>query len=100
MKPLNLSVAALAATMLVPVLTTSASAYQCQAGFTEAKVHKPTRFQARSQARKSWSYKVKTNDGIAWSVWNIASVRSMSCNKAGQRWVCNARAKPCLYAVH
>jgi len=54
---------------------------------------------ARIQPRKSWSLKVKNDRGLAWSVWKIAKNRSMKCKKSGQRWVCTAKAKPCLYVV-
>jgi hypothetical protein len=54
---------------------------------------------SRIQARKSWSIKVKGRLGQAWSVWQIARNKSVKCEKSGQRWVCTAKAKPCLYVV-
>jgi len=99
MKTFSLALVAAVAAMSLPVLTNSASAYQCKTGFTEAQVHKPTRLGAKVQAKKSWAYKVKNDEGLSWSVWKIAGVKSLDCEKAVQRWVCTARAKPCLYVV-
>ena len=100
MKSLQLALAAAVLALSVPtVMTSTASAYQCRHIPTQVKVHKPTRWAARKQARKSWSLKVKNNRGVAWSVWKIARNKSIKCKQAGQRWVCIAKAKPCLYVV-
>ncbi|MEM7427419.1 MAG: hypothetical protein AAF441_15095 [Pseudomonadota bacterium] len=97
MKPATFVLAAAVAAFALPSMTTTASAYVCHSVNTSVKVHKPTRFKARIQARKSWSYKVRQNHGLAWSVWKIAKTKSTKCTKAGQRWVCKASAKPCKY---
>ena len=100
MKPLKIATAAtIAAAAALSFNVTSASAYQCSSGYKQVQVHKPTRVASRRQARKSWTYRVKNDLGLAWSVWKIAQSKSVSCDKAGQRWVCVARAKPCLYTV-
>lgn len=100
MKSLNIALAAAVLAVSVPtVMTSSASAYQCRANYTQVKVHSPTRMAARIQARKSWSIKVKGNLGQAWSVWQIAKKKKMRCKKAGQRYICKAKAKPCLNVV-
>ena len=100
MKSLNIALAAAVLALSVPTLmTNTASAYQCRTNYTQVQVHKPTRSAAREQARKSWSIKVKNNLGQAWSVWQIAKHKRNKCHKAGQRWVCKARAKSCLYVV-
>lgn len=100
MKSLNVVLAAAVLALSVPtVMTSTASAYQCRHIPTQVKVHRPLKMAARIQARKSWSLKVKNNQGVAWSVWNIAKAKSIKCKKAGQRWVCTAKAKPCLYVV-
>jgi hypothetical protein len=100
MTPLKIAMAAAVLAFSVPtVMTTSASAYQCKTGYTQVQVHMPTRMAARKQARKSWSLKVKNDLGLAWSVWKIAKHKSNKCNKSGQRWICKAKAKPCLYVV-
>ncbi len=100
MKSLNIALAAAVLALSAPTLmTNTASAYQCRTNYTKVKVHRPTKSAAREQARKSWSLKVKNNLGQRWSVWQIAKNKSVRCNKAGQRWVCKARAKACLYVV-
>ncbi len=97
MKTLKIATALAIATIALPMTVTAASAYQCVSVYTQAKVHKPTRLGARIQSKKSWTYKVKTNHGLAWSLWQIAKHKTVSCEKAGQRWVCTARAKRCKY---
>lgn len=99
MKTLNLTLVAAAAALCLPLLATSASAYQCKHIATSAKVHAPTKAASRAQSKASWTYKVKNSRGLAWSVWNIAKAKRVKCEKAGQRWVCTARAKPCKYVV-
>ena len=100
MKSLNIVLAAAVLAVSVPtVMTSSASAYQCKTSYTQVKVHRPTKMAARIQVRKSWSIKVKGNLGQAWTVWQIANKKKIRCKKAGQRYICKARAKPCLYVV-
>lgn len=100
MKSLNIALAAAVLALSVPtVMTSTASAYQCRTNYTKVQVHMPTKMAARMQARKSWSYKVKTNQGLAWSVWKIAKNKKIRCKKSGQRFICKARAKACLYVV-
>ncbi len=97
---LKITMAAAVLALSVPtVMTTSASAYQCKTSYTQVQVHMPTKWAARKQARKSWSLKVKNDIHLAWSVWSIAKHKSNKCKKSGQRWVCTAKAKPCLYVV-
>ena len=99
MKILNLTLVAAVAALALPVLATSASAYQCKHISTQVKVHAPTKAASAAQSKASWTIKVKNSRGLAWSVWNIAKAKKVNCNKAGQRWVCIARAKPCKYVV-
>ena len=100
MTPLKIAMtAAVLAFSVSTIMTTSAFAYQCKTGYTQVQVHMPTRMAARTQARKSWSLKVKNDLGLAWSVWNIAKNKSTNCQKSGQRWICTAKAKPCLYVI-
>lgn len=100
MKPLVFAAVVTISLLSMPTMMTStASAYQCRSAHSEVKVHRPTRVASRIQARKSWSIKVEDQMGLAWSVWNIAKDKSINCEKAGQRWVCTARAKACLYVV-
>ena len=100
MKSLNIALAGAVLALSVPtVMTSTASAYQCRHLPTQVKVHRPLQMAARVQARKSWSLKVKNNRGLAWSVWKIAKNKSVKCKKAGQRWVCTAKARPCHYVV-
>lgn len=97
MKPANLVLAAAVAAFVLPAITSNASAYLCHSVSKQVQVHKPTRIGARLQARKSWTHKVRQAHGLEWSVWKIAQTKNVSCNKAGQRWVCVASAKPCRY---
>jgi len=100
MKPLNIALAVAVLALSVPtVMTNTASAYQCRTNFTTVKVHRPTKMAARVQARKSCSYKVKIKQGVAWSVWKIAKNKNVRCKKSGQRFICKAKAKACLYVV-
>ncbi|MEM8685864.1 MAG: hypothetical protein AAGF81_00945 [Pseudomonadota bacterium] len=99
MKTLNLTLVAAVAALCLPVLTTSASAYQCKRIPTQVKVHAPTKAASQAQSKASWTIKVKNSRGLAWSVWNIAKAKKVNCTKAGQRWVCVAKAKPCKYVV-
>lgn len=100
MKSLSLALAGTVLALSVPtIMTSTASAYQCRNLPTQVKVHRPLMLAARRQARKSWSLKVKNNQGLAWSVWKIAKNKSIKCKHGGQRWVCTARAKACKYVV-
>ena len=97
MKPTTLALAAAAAAFALPTMTSSASAYMCMSVKTHAQIHHPVRAVARQQVLSSWSYKVRNNHGLAWSVLKIARAKSGNCSKAGQRWVCVFSARPCKY---
>ena len=99
MKTLNLTLVAAVAALCLPALTTSASAYQCKRIPVKVQVHAPTKAASYVQSKASWTIKVKNSRGLAWSVWNIAKAKKVNCAKAGQRWVCVAKAKPCKYVV-
>jgi hypothetical protein len=53
-----------------------------------------------SLGKGAWTAKVKSRLGLPWSVWNIAKNASISCSKAGNKWRCAAKAKPCKYVVN
>lgn len=77
----------------------SAQAYECKSTVVHAEAHANTRTQARSSARSIWTNTAKSQFGLPWSVWNIATAKSMNCNWTGNQHWCIAEAKPCLYVV-
>ena len=92
-----LALAALGAT--ATLLAGDANAYQCKGYPTQAVgVHK-LRAVAHAKVPKNWAASVKNQFGLSWSVWSIAQVRSVTCNKQPDRWICLASARPCNYVV-
>lgn len=52
---------------------------------------------ARSKARSAWMRKVAANRrlGKSYASWLRASEPAYNCRKAGKRFVCEAKARPC-----
>jgi hypothetical protein len=76
-----------------------AHAYQCKHLPTTASAGAVLKASAQGKAVTAWSSKVKANLGLSWSVWDIASAKSVTCSKVGNTWTCQAKAKPCNYVV-
>jgi hypothetical protein len=97
----KLASAGLAIAILAVLTPQPAAAYQCKHIVTTAtgtaKLIKGT---AQASAKAAWTAKVKSRLGLPWSVWNIAKNASISCSKAGNKWHCAAKAKPCTYVVN
>ncbi len=81
------------------LFTAPAQAYQCKSAYRVAVGKAPAKFMARAKAKKKWSSSTKADHGVPWSLWNIATSKSMNCKKQGGKWRCSAYAKPCLYVV-
>ncbi len=81
--------------------TTSALAYSCKSFPTQAVGIRKRKMAARGASRVGWSNNVKTQFGLAWSVYKIAKQKSISCTYLQniKKWRCLSSAKPCLYAV-
>lgn len=83
--------------------TTPALAYACKSYPTQAVGVRKLKFKAHKVARIGWGNIVKSNLGQAWSVWQIAKNKSITCSKIntsqGKKWRCLASAKPCKYVV-
>lgn len=94
--------AAIAATIAFSFVA-PAHAYQCKTYPTQAVGISKFKHKARVKARKGWSNVVKGQLGQAWTVWQIAQNKHLSCAKintnSGKKWRCLASAKPCLYVV-
>lgn len=76
-----------------------AHAYQCKHLPATASGSAVLKASAQGKATTAWSSKVKSNLGLSWSVWDIASAKSVTCSKVGNTWSCQAKAKPCNYVV-
>jgi hypothetical protein len=49
------------------------------------------------KARAAWRAEVRSHEGIAWALWQLARFKTTKCAKAGEKgsWSCVARARPC-----
>ena len=81
------------------IYSSPAAAYQCKSFPTQSIAFAKVKGIAKIKARNGWSKNVKTQFGLAWSNWNIAKAKSISCSRYQGRWRCLANAKPCLYTV-
>ena len=79
--------------------STPAHAYQCKPSYRIGVGNARGKFMAKARARSKWTSSTKGAYGLAWSVWKIASPKSINCSKQGTKWRCAAYAKPCLYVV-
>ena len=96
-------ISAAAVALLAVAVAAPAQAYQCKSFPTQSVgIHK-LKIKARVKSRINWSANVKSQFGMAWSVWKIAKHKSISCVKintnAGKQWRCLASARPCKYVV-
>jgi len=99
----RIALSSLAATVAAATLAVSlagpAQAYQCKGRLTQTEAIHKVRLKSHAAARSFWSAKVKQAYGLPWSMWKIASAKSVSCRHTGAAWYCIARARPCLYVV-
>jgi hypothetical protein len=94
------SLAGLALALVLSLVGTSgAHAYECKGSVVHAEAIANLRLQARSAARTNWTNAAKAQYGLSWSVWDIASSKSMDCSWTGSKFWCVAEAKPCLYVA-
>lgn len=89
----------LAVTLPVAAAPSTAEAYQCKSTVVHAEALSPKRMKARLSAQKFWADQAKDQFGLPWSVWKIATAKSMNCSWTGNRHWCVAEAKPCYLAV-
>jgi hypothetical protein len=76
--------AAAAITAAISVsLIGSAEAYQCKNSFVQAEAIHKLPAKARASAKAAWTAKAKNSYGLAWSVWDIAAVKSQNCSFTG-----------------
>jgi hypothetical protein len=81
-------------------ITGQAQAYQCKTQNEQASSVGLGQASTLSQARKKWTDAVRSEHGLAWSVYTIASAKQEGCAFAGGgTYACTAKAKPCLYVV-
>jgi len=96
----RISLAALTALAAAAIVFAGpASAYQCKSQPIQAAGEHKLKVAAHNNARKNWQATVKNQLGLSWSLWSIAQGKSVNCNKSHDRWVCNAKARPCNYVV-
>ena len=80
-----------------------AMAYACKSYPIQTVGVRKLKFKARVVARNAWTASAKSQYGQAWSVWQIAKDKSITCSKIstnqGKQWRCLASAKPCKYVV-
>lgn len=78
-------------------------AYQCKSHAISAVGVKHTKLQARATSLANWTARTKGRYGLAWSVYDIAQNKQVSCRRTSiagkRRWNCERVAKPCLYVV-
>jgi hypothetical protein len=86
--------AALVAAM--PMLAAPAAAKTCKPYSVSATGEKKlTNLAARVSARWHWHRKVLNSEGFVWSTYLMAANKSYQCSRAGVKWKCTARARPC-----
>ncbi len=91
---------AVAATVLAS--SPALSAYQCQNShhYQNGQAVHPQVHVAQYLAKQNWQNKIKSEYGLAWSVWDIAKGKQLNCMPAGNgNKYCLARARPCKYVV-
>ncbi len=99
----NKLIQAAVAAVITFSIAAPAQAYQCKTYPTQTVGVAKLKFKARNKAKNGWRNNVKSHLGQAWSVWQIAQAKHLSCAKintnSGKKWRCLASAKPCLYVV-
>ncbi|MBR2536020.1 MAG: hypothetical protein IKE66_08100 [Hyphomicrobium sp.] len=89
-----------AVSIAAPWNVTPAQAYQCKNSPHQAVGVRAGKAIASLAARQNWSATAKTQYGLSWSVWNIATSKQSDCVKLNTgQWRCLASAKPCNYVV-
>jgi hypothetical protein len=95
-----LPVAAFALVALAaPQMSGSAQAYQCKTGNVQVETINTLKATSKANGRNLWTTTVKNGMGLQWSVWDIASTKSQTCEFTSAKWYCVTKAKPCLYVV-
>ncbi len=83
-----------------PWSVTPAEAYQCKGSPHQAVGVRNLKNMASVAARQNWTATAKTQYGLSWSVWSIASGKTVDCVKLNTgKWRCLASANPCNYVV-
>lgn len=96
----KMTYAALAmAALAVQMLATPAQAQTCKLAYTTTAGAQQNQAAARGQALALWKGKARGQYGLAWSLWNEANYKSLSCIPSGGGWTCIAKAKPCKHVV-
>lgn len=92
---------ALAMTALAAqLLATPVYAQSCKLAYTQTVGAQQTQGAARGMAQALWVGKARGQYGLAWSLWNEARYKSLSCTQnGGNSWICVAKAKPCKHVV-
>ncbi len=94
---------ALVALLLALTFAGPAHAYQCKSSMVTGQGEHKQKFKAAGKARNVWTAVAKHQFGLAWSVYSISAKKRMKCSKSrrvgGDKWLCLASARPCLYAV-
>jgi hypothetical protein len=91
---------AIATLALLPLaFAGSAQAYVCKNTKTQVETSGLSQAIAKSRGRTAWAKKVKAAYGLEWSVWDIATSRSQTCEASGNTYQCVTKAKPCQYVV-
>lgn len=89
-----------AVAIAAPWSATPAQAYQCKNSPHQAVGVRAGKAIASVAARRNWSATAKTQYGLSWSLWNIATSKQSDCVRLNTgRWRCLASAKPCNYVV-
>jgi hypothetical protein len=94
-----LALSATLATIAAVNFSSPAMAYQCTNSYKQGEAVAKLVVKSKSQARKAWSAVAKNAYGLEWSVWDIATNKSMDCDWTGNNYYCIAKAKPCQYVV-
>lgn len=86
--------------LAAPFSATPAQAYQCKNSPHQAVGVRAGKALASIASRQNWSASAKTQYGLSWSVWTIATNKESDCVKLNTgQWRCLASANPCNYVV-
>lgn len=99
MRSMFCAVAAAAAFAAIAVAgATPASALDCKQHFHKGTSTGSLESFTGVKARANWRNEVRQHEGSAWTLWSWAKLKSTKCTKSGPsgKWVCVARARPCL----
>ncbi|MFN0219891.1 MAG: hypothetical protein ACKVP4_13875 [Hyphomicrobium sp.] len=99
---MSLKLASLAVLAAATALASSvpAKAYVCKNSPHQAVGVRAVKAVASAASRNGWTSTASAQYGLSWSVWSIASSKTVDCVHLDDgKWRCLASAKPCNYVV-